>query len=86
MRNGRRTGRKPTLDECRERLAADMGELPSAARRIRAPVAPRATTSERLSVLTARVRQRIEDQMPAASARPEAPERTPSGSHRSVPR
>lgn len=69
MLNGRRTGRRPPLDECRERLAVDLGELPSAARRIRAPVAPRATTSERLSVLTARVRQRIEDQMPAASAR-----------------
>lgn len=85
MRNGRRTGRRPTLDECRERLAADLGELPPAARRIRAPVAPRATTSERLSALTVRVRQGIEDRMAAASAR-QAPERAPSGSHRSVPR
>jgi nicotinate phosphoribosyltransferase len=85
MRNGRRSRGRPTLEECRERLAADLGELPPAARRIRAPVAPRATASERLGVLTARVRQRIEDRMPAAHAR-QAAERAPSGSHRSVPR
>ncbi|MGW2613472.1 nicotinate phosphoribosyltransferase [Streptomyces sp. NPDC001500] len=85
MRGGRGTGGRSTLDECRERLAADLRELPSAARRIRAPVAPRATASERLSVLTARVRGRMEDRMAAASARP-AREPAASGSHRSVPK
>ncbi|MGW2638870.1 nicotinate phosphoribosyltransferase [Streptomyces sp. NPDC001348] len=60
MRGGRRTGRRSTLDECRGRLAADLGGLPPAARRIRAPVAPRATVSERLGLLAADVRRRIE--------------------------
>ncbi|MEV6616650.1 nicotinate phosphoribosyltransferase [Streptomyces sp. NPDC051051] len=73
MLNGRRTGGRPTLDESRERLAADLEALPSAARRIRAPVAPRATVSERLSDLTADVRRRIEDRMQAASARSRTP-------------
>ena len=86
MQNGRRTGPAPTLAECRDRLTADLEELPSAALRVRAPVAPCATTSERLSVLTAHVRRRIEEQLSAASARPRSPERTVSGSHRSVPR
>jgi nicotinate phosphoribosyltransferase len=85
MRDGQRTGARPTLDECRERLTADLGRLPSAARRIRAPVAPRATTSKRLSALTARVRRRIEEQM-TASARPSLPERTASGPHGSAAR
>jgi nicotinate phosphoribosyltransferase len=85
MRDGQRAGARPTLDECRERLTADLGRLPSAARRIRAPVAPRATTSKRLSALTARVRRRIEEQM-TASARPSLPERTASGPHGSAAR
>lgn len=78
MRGGQRTGARSTLDECRERLAADLGGLPSAARRIRAPIAPRATASERLSALAARVRRRIEERT-AASARSSVPERTGSG-------
>ncbi|MFF4656105.1 nicotinate phosphoribosyltransferase [Streptomyces sp. NPDC001381] len=64
MLDGRRTGPRASLAECRERLAADLDMLPPAARRIHAPVAPRATTSERLSALTARVRRRIEEQLP----------------------
>lgn len=84
MRNGRRTGRRPTLDECRERLAADLRELPSAARRIRAPSAPRATVSERLGALTVAVRRRIENEIPAAAAR-QVPQRASSRSHRSAP-
>jgi nicotinate phosphoribosyltransferase len=70
MRNGRRTRRPSTLDECRARCADDMAELPSSARRIRAPVAPRAAPSERLTALTAQVRHRVE---------------TMGGAHRPVP-
>lgn len=86
MRGGQRTGTRPTLGECRERFTADLGGLPSAARRIRAPVAPRATASERLSALAARVRRRIEEQTAAASARYSVPERTVSGPYGSVSR
>ncbi|MEY9490943.1 putative nicotinate phosphoribosyltransferase [Streptomyces calvus] len=86
MRRGQRTGSRPTLDECRERFAADLGGLPSAACRIRDPVAPRATASEHLGALAARVRRRIAEQMPSADTQDPHPERTPPGSHRSVPR
>jgi nicotinate phosphoribosyltransferase len=86
MRGGRRTGTRPALDECRERLVADLAELPSVARRIRAPAAPRATVSERLSALASRVRRRIEEQTWAPTVRPPGPEHTASGSHRSVPK
>ncbi|MGV9557265.1 nicotinate phosphoribosyltransferase [Streptomyces sp. NPDC003401] len=73
MLDGRRTGGRPTLDESRHRLAADLEALPPAARRIRAPVAPRATVSRPLGDLTAVVRHRIEDGMRAASARSRTP-------------
>ncbi|MFF3890079.1 nicotinate phosphoribosyltransferase [Streptomyces sp. NPDC001914] len=63
MENGRRVVGRPTLEECRARCAADLASLPAAARRIRAPVAPRATASERLRALTARVRHDIEDRL-----------------------
>ncbi|MEU2429356.1 nicotinate phosphoribosyltransferase [Streptomyces sp. NPDC007861] len=62
MQHGRRTSTRPTLAECRTRFAADLAELPSAARLIRSPVAPRATVSERLSALADRVRRRIEEE------------------------
>ncbi|MEI5525477.1 nicotinate phosphoribosyltransferase [Streptomyces brasiliscabiei] len=61
MRNGRRTERPSTLDDCRARCADDMAWLPASARRIRAPVALRAASSERLTELTAQVRHRIEN-------------------------
>lgn len=86
MRGGRRTGAGPTLDECRERFTADLDGLPPAARRIREPVAPRATASERLSALAARVRRRIGERTTAAPVRSPVPERTASGPHGSVPR
>jgi len=86
MRNGRRAGARPTLDACRERFAADLSGLPPAARRIRAPVAPRATPSERLSALADQIRRRIKEQKPAPAARPQSTERGTSGSHRSLPR
>jgi nicotinate phosphoribosyltransferase len=73
MRDGRRTGDRPTVGACRERFTADLDQLPSAARRIRAPVAPRATVSDRLGALAARVRGRIGERLPAAAARPPAP-------------
>ncbi|MGW0988896.1 nicotinate phosphoribosyltransferase [Streptomyces sp. NPDC002486] len=73
MRDGRRTGGRATLDACRERLAADLAGLPPAARRIRDPVAPRATASEHLSALARRVRRRIDEQTSAPYARPADP-------------
>ncbi|MFF5313309.1 nicotinate phosphoribosyltransferase [Streptomyces massasporeus] len=73
MRNGRRTGGRPTLAERRERFAADLADLPPAARRIRDPVAPRATASEHLSALARRVRRRIDEQTSAPYARPARP-------------
>ncbi|MFE0456759.1 nicotinate phosphoribosyltransferase [Streptomyces sp. NPDC058914] len=86
MRGGQRTGRRASLDECRQRFASDLRGLPSAARRIRDPIAPRATASERLGSLAARVRRRIAEQTAAASARASVPERTVSGPHGSVSR
>ncbi|WP_371583038.1 nicotinate phosphoribosyltransferase [Streptomyces sp. NBC_01314] len=86
MRDGRRTGKPPTLRESRERFAADLAVLPPVARRIRAPVAPRATTSEQLSALTDQVRRRIAEQTQAPAARWRNPERSTYGSQRSVPR
>ncbi|WP_435210402.1 nicotinate phosphoribosyltransferase [Streptomyces sp. bgisy034] len=85
MRGGRRTGDRPTLDECRARFAADLRELPSAARRIGTPLAPHATVSEKLSALTARVRRRIDETTSAPAPRSPDAERTASGPHRSVP-
>ncbi len=68
MEGGRRTRVRPMLAECGERFAADLAGLPPAARRIRAPVAPRAATSERLTALTDRVRRRIEEEASASAA------------------
>ncbi|MEU3253736.1 nicotinate phosphoribosyltransferase [Streptomyces sp. NPDC006997] len=78
MRAGRRTGGRPSLDECRQRFVADLRGLPPTARRIREPVAPRAATSESLGALAGRVRRGIEERT-AARARPPVPERTASG-------
>ncbi|MGW0495336.1 nicotinate phosphoribosyltransferase [Streptomyces sp. NPDC003007] len=73
MRGGQRTGGRTTLDAGRERLTADLAGLPPAARRIRNPVAPRATASEHLSALARRVRCHIDEQTSAPSARPASP-------------
>ena len=54
-------------------------------RRIRAPVPPRATQSERLSALADRVRRRTAERTAAPAARHGRSERTPSGPYRSVP-
>ncbi|MFE6828491.1 nicotinate phosphoribosyltransferase [Streptomyces sp. NPDC057690] len=86
MRGGRRTAERPGLAASAERLRTDLSWLPAEARRIRAPVAPRAETSEGLAVLTDAVRRRIEQQVVAASPgalrdhRRKAP-----GSQRSIP-
>ncbi|MFF8537948.1 hypothetical protein ACN6K9_006655 [Streptomyces sp. SAS_267] len=48
--NRRRIVGQPPSEDCRAGRAADLGTLPAAARQIRAPLAPRATTSERLRV------------------------------------
>ncbi|MFI2721900.1 nicotinate phosphoribosyltransferase [Streptomyces collinus] len=73
MRGGQRTCGRTTLDACRERLAADLAGLPPAARRIRNPVAPRATVSEHLSALARCVRRHIDEQTSAPYARPVSP-------------
>ncbi|MCK8437247.1 nicotinate phosphoribosyltransferase [Streptomyces sp. D2-8] len=88
MRDGRRTGERPTLDESGERFAADLAGLPPAARRIRDPVAPQAGTSDQLTALADRVRRRIEDAVGATSvdADPRNHERSTTGSRRSVRR
>ncbi|MFD7766115.1 nicotinate phosphoribosyltransferase [Streptomyces sp. NPDC059787] len=85
MRNGQRTGCRPTLRECRERFSADLAALPSAARRIRGPVPPRATASERLGALTERVRRRITDRVGAPAGRQAVSGRPGAGSRGSVP-
>lgn len=84
MRDGRRTAERRGFDEGRERFAADLAGLPPAARRIRAPVAPRAAVSERLTALTGRVRRRIEESAVAPASYLRGHERTGSGSHRSA--
>ncbi|MFF7640925.1 nicotinate phosphoribosyltransferase [Streptomyces canus] len=70
MERGRRTVERPTPEESRERYAADLAGLPPEARRIRAPVAPRAVASGQLASLTEQVRHRIEDQVLASAADP----------------
>ncbi|WP_230193604.1 nicotinate phosphoribosyltransferase [Streptomyces coriariae] len=82
MREGRRTGGPPTLAESRAGCCADLDGLPSAARRIRAPVAPRPVASRALGELTARVRHHIEEQLSAAPTPSPIPERTVPGPHR----
>lgn len=55
MRHGQRTVPRATLQECRERLTADLAELPYSARLIEHPVAPKAVPSASLTALTQRV-------------------------------
>ena len=86
MQNGSRTVERPTLDESGERFAADLAGLPPAARRIQAPLAPRATISGQLTVLADQVRHRIEDEVLASFANRRNHERSATGSQRSVPR
>ena len=56
MRHGQRTVPRATLQECRERLTADLAELPHSARLIEHPIAPKAVPSASLTALTQRVR------------------------------
>ncbi|UQA90960.1 nicotinate phosphoribosyltransferase [Streptomyces halobius] len=68
MRDGLRTGERPTLEEQQARFTADLEELPHAALRVRAPVAPRAVPSERLSALVSKVRGRLIEQVRGSGA------------------
>ncbi|WP_127358497.1 nicotinate phosphoribosyltransferase [Actinacidiphila soli] len=63
MADGRRTGPRPPLAGTRDVFTADLAGLPTAARALRAPVAPRATASERLERLTNEVRRRIRQEI-----------------------
>ncbi|MFK4106306.1 nicotinate phosphoribosyltransferase [Streptomyces sp. NPDC019531] len=85
MERGRRTGERPTVGDSGERFTADLAGLPPAARRIRAPVAPRAVTSGQLASLTDQVRRRIEDEVRASAADLRSREPSAPGPHRSVP-
>jgi nicotinate phosphoribosyltransferase len=69
MRSGRRVAKPPSRDDARRRFTADLARLPTQARRITSPVAPRATPSGRLTALTARTRHHLEEDLPAAAAR-----------------
>ncbi|MCK7626397.1 nicotinate phosphoribosyltransferase [Streptomyces sp. RS10V-4] len=60
MRGGVRCAPRSPLADARARLAADLAELPAAARAIRSPVPVRPSVSPPLAALTDRVRQRIE--------------------------
>lgn len=55
MRDGVRVGPPDTLDAARARLAADLEQLPPAARDLREPVPPRVRISDELEALTAAV-------------------------------
>lgn len=68
MRAGERRAPRPRLEDARRRLAAELAELPAAARRIRSPQPVRARVSHRLSVLTDRVRRRTEREVLAPYA------------------
>ncbi|MFD9128515.1 nicotinate phosphoribosyltransferase [Kitasatospora sp. NPDC059571] len=61
MAGGRRTGPPRTLARARAAFAADLAELPAAARRTDSPRPPTAAVSPRLARLTADVRRRLED-------------------------
>jgi nicotinate phosphoribosyltransferase len=60
MRDGLRLGERPPLREARERFAAELAQLPSEARRINEPTAPRPVQSQQLKALNDKVRHRIE--------------------------
>ncbi|MFF8310035.1 nicotinate phosphoribosyltransferase [Streptomyces lydicus] len=68
MRAGERRAPRPRPEDARRRLAAELAELPAAARRIRSPQPVRARVSHRLSVLTDRVRRRTEREVLAPYA------------------
>lgn len=60
VRAGRRCRPRGRTEDARERLMADIAQLPAAARRIRSPQPVQAMESHRLAVLTQRVRRRTE--------------------------
>ncbi len=58
MREGRRLGPPPTLEEARDRFRRDLEALPERARRLANPEPPRAKVSPALQALTGEVRER----------------------------
>ncbi|MFE7317968.1 nicotinate phosphoribosyltransferase [Streptomyces sp. NPDC057555] len=60
MRDGARRAPRAPLAEARARLAADLAQLPAAARTVRSPRPPSASVSAPLAALTTEVRRRIE--------------------------
>ncbi|WP_414503889.1 nicotinate phosphoribosyltransferase [Streptomyces sp. NEAU-L66] len=60
MRGGVRSTPRGRLPEARQRVVADVAELPAMARHIRSPQAVHPRVSKRLAALTDRVRRRIE--------------------------
>lgn len=60
MRHGRRTAPRPTLEESRKRLTADLADLPHTARLIQHPIAPTAVQSESLIALSRHIRDRLQ--------------------------
>ncbi|MFC9757988.1 hypothetical protein [Streptomyces sp. NPDC056921] len=60
MREGQRVSERAELDTARQRFMADLAALPPGARTIRAPTAPKAKLSGRLSSFAADVRRYIE--------------------------
>ncbi|MEV5508211.1 nicotinate phosphoribosyltransferase [Streptomyces orinoci] len=63
MTDGRRTAERAPLGTARQRLLADLAELPPESRRIEAPTAPRAGLSARLTALAERVRGQIRQRL-----------------------
>lgn len=63
MRDGVRVSPRPPLRQARERFAAEVAQLPPAARRVSDPVAPRPRFSEQLRALSEQVRHRIEQEV-----------------------
>ncbi|MEK2479394.1 nicotinate phosphoribosyltransferase [Streptomyces noursei] len=73
MHGGTRCTSPLPLEDARRRLAAEVAQLPAAAREIRSPVPVRPTVSKPLARLTNRVRQQIEREVfgPASPSSPE---------------
>ncbi len=67
MKDGRRLGERPTLDEIRRRAAESLSLLPEAARRLEPESGPRVVVAEELRKLTAEVDRRLEEQAKDAS-------------------
>ncbi|MFB6718461.1 nicotinate phosphoribosyltransferase, partial [Streptomyces sp. NPDC056237] len=63
MREGHRVSERTKLNTARQRFVTDLAALPTGARTIRVPTAPRAEPSECLTSLASGVRRRIEQNL-----------------------